>query len=196
MIFAHTDLDFQETSMGLARSYPSLDAGSLSEGAEQEQQPRAPIEDVLELIISGTESELDPPIFEAELLTSDMAVDGLRQDSIFSLDGDADLSLPDLQETESFDTSLEQLPYEAFNACADQPAETPGAPARPRLSHRKSNPFYLPSKHIKNMISKDRHRQSARKVESASRSQWGGAGEALIPVQCTKPFLERRQTIG
>ncbi|CUS25083.1 LAQU0S26e00650g1_1 [Lachancea quebecensis] len=196
MIFAHTDLDFQEASAGFARPCQELDGRSLSKETEQEQQPRAPIEDVLELMISGPESELDPPVFEVELLASDMAMNELRQDSIFSLDGDAELSLPDLQETESFDDSLKPLLYESFDTQAEEAIETPGAPVRPRLLQRKSNPFYLPSKHIKNMISKDRHRQGARKAESGSRSQWGGAEEALVSAQCAKPFLERRQTVG
>lgn len=63
---------------------------------------------------------------------------------------------------------------------------------KPSLKRRKSNPFYSPSKHIRNMMSRDRHKKFMPKERPVRSEQ---------PSLNTKnnddrPSLSRRQTVG
>lgn len=76
--------------------------------------------------------------------------------------------------------------------------ESRQAVPRPQLKRRKSNPFYSPSRHIKNMIKKDKKRKYPSKNERGDHSD--AVDQRVIGethMNCTdKPFLERRQTVG
>ncbi|SCU81367.1 LANO_0B02828g1_1 [Lachancea nothofagi CBS 11611] len=97
---------------------------------------------------------------------------------------------------ESFD---EEFPMylETMELNASRTSSSSCAAVRPQLGRRKSNPFYLPSRHIKNMISKDKQRKSCRKIQTnVSGTACKGDDDVSTYPQNSKPFLERRQTVS
>ncbi|CEP63502.1 uncharacterized protein LALA0_S08e03928g [Lachancea lanzarotensis] len=66
---------------------------------------------------------------------------------------------------------------------------------RPQPVRRRSNPFYFPSKHIKNMISKEKQRlHTSRKTQAVGKDGSCDSSSSQGP-QHNKPILERRQTV-
>ncbi|SCU78564.1 LADA_0A06260g1_1 [Lachancea dasiensis] len=79
---------------------------------------------------------------------------------------------------------------------SSQPLQSSKCYTRPRLATRKSNPFYLPSKHIRNMIAKERQRKSSRKISIGAEKSWESSEDLNMHPKYEKPGLERRQTVG
>lgn len=186
MVFAHTDFEIQDPMLGHLKPFQSP-------FTEVEQQPRASVEELFGLTGSGAEP--DPVIFESELLAPELTLEDLREDSNFSFDEELELPVCELRElefeqkagVETKERQHEQIEGRSRSICSL---------ARPRLPMRKSNPFYFPSRHIKNMISKHRQRKNGPKIENETQSQWNSTEDLLVKCSDAKPFLERRQTIG
>ncbi|SCU77986.1 LAME_0A02894g1_1 [Lachancea meyersii CBS 8951] len=215
---AYFDLDIDQTEIH-GHSHSSVNCNSTEYVSSA---------DVLEMISASTSFVDASPLVEVEprLLLSDVEeqsytnndMKDLRQDSFdFALpqeiDPEVDHLITDLAAFENNGVGDDENRSPNIN-CA-QTAEPHGpmpqfsssfnnssssSSVRPQPRRQKSNPFYFPSKHIKNMISKETKRQSCRKTQNlANQSSWESLGsledQSCSSSQNSKPLLERRQTV-